>query len=378
MPRDVGRLRNPELEALLVEEGRLEANLNAEAFAFSGLKDLDTALGLIAAKLRIALLYLEALGPGSGLPLDRERQALAAERSGDALRLLQELLAEDLGEDQDREVRESTAYTKVRELFEQFLLRGGAGLLAFREENERKSRLVARATVEALRKYLPQANYDCGIEEGQELIYSSERMQLPLSQAVLYLETVLLPDLERRLAENPADPSLQRQRKAMSEKLAGLRKMRFIPRSTPIVVERDFYTEWWSGFTADGELLVSLPIPARFRSGTNLDRLKELVQGEVVRRLAGRRVCPELDRDLAFRKSLASGRYGSSRLARFKLDLRRGFSALKSLYPALQRLEDKGELAGLLELVGSRGRAEAQRAIEGLLRNTGSSPPLLP
>jgi hypothetical protein len=376
--RDIGRPRNPALEALLAEERHLEAMLDAEAFAFSGLKDLDTVLGLIAVKLRIALLHMEALVPGSGLPLDRERQALAAERSGEALRLLQELFSEDLSEDQNKVVMESAAYTRVRELFQQFLLRGGAGLLASREEDERRNRLVARATVEALRKYLPQENYDCGIDEGLEVIYPSERMQLPLSQAVLYLETVLLPDLERQLAENPADPFLQRQKQAMSEKLAGLRKMRFIPRSTPIVVERDFYTEWWSGYTADGELLVSMPIPVRLRSGTNLDRLRELVQGEVVRRLAGKRVCPELDRDLAFRKSLASGRYGSSRLPRFKMDLHRGFGALKSLYPALQRLEDKGELAGLLELVRSRGRGAAQRAIEGLLRSSVSSPPLLP
>jgi hypothetical protein len=188
----------------------------------------------------------------------------------------------------------------------------------------------------------------------------------------------MMPDLERQLAENPADPLLQRQRQALCEKLTELRRMRFIPRSTPIVVERDFYTDWWSGYTADGELLVSVPLPVRLRSGTNLDRLKELVQGEVVRRLAGRRVCPELDRDLRFRKSLASGRYGSTRLPRFKLDLHRGFGALKSLYPALQRLEDKRELSGLLELVRRRSRGAAQRAIEGLLRNTGRPPPLLP
>jgi hypothetical protein len=116
----------------------------------------------------------------------------------------------------------------------------------------------------------------------------------------------------------------------------------------------------------------------RFRSGTNLDRLKELVQGEVVRRLAGRRVCPELDRDLAFRKRAASGRYGSSRVPRFKLDLKRGYGALKSLYPALQRLEDKKEIATLIDLVRNRGRGAARRAVEGLLQNTSAPTPLLP
>jgi hypothetical protein len=378
MPGDLGLPRDPQLESLLVEEGRLSERMAAESFAYSGLKDLDSALELIAVKLSIALHQMESLAREPPPPAERQRQELAAGRAGEAVRLLEELLSDNLSEDQKSAVTESPGYGRVRELFQQLLLRGGAGLLAPRQAEQRRNRLVARAMVGALRKYLPQLDYACGIEEGREVLYSSERMRLPLSQAVLYLETELLPELDRQLTLNPADPLLQSGRRSMAEKLAELRKMKFIPRSTPIVIERDFYTEWWSGYTADGELLVSVPLPVSFRSGTNLDRLKELVQAEVVRRLAGRGVSPELDRDLRYRKSLASGRHGSSRLPRLKLDLRRGFGALKSLYPVLQRLEDKRELASLVELVRSESRGAAQRSLEGLLRGASASPPLLP
>jgi hypothetical protein len=378
MPIDVSLPRDTLLDALLEEEGRLEERMGAEAFAYSGLKDLDAALELTAVKLSIALHLLEALARELPPPSEQRHQELAAGRAAEALSLLEELLSENLSEDQKNTVTESPGYARVREIFQQFLLHGGAGLLAPREEEQRKNRAVARAMVDALRKFLPQLDYACGIEEGREVQYSSEHMHLPLSQAVLYLETQLLPELDRELAQNPADPLLQRRKRSMTEKLAELRRLKFIPRSTPIVIEKDFYTEWWSGYTADGELLVSVPLPVRFRSGTNLDRLKELVQADVVRRLAGKRVSAELDRDLRYRKSLASGRHGSSRLPRFKLDLRRGFGALKRQYPVLQRLEDKRELAALVELIRSEPRGAAQKALEGLVRSTAAPLPLLP
>jgi len=292
LPLELGRPGEPALDALLAEERRLEAQVQSESLAFSGLKDLDTALALIETKLRIALHQLELLADQPSTEAAAERRAAAAGKSSQALGLLEELLSENLSEDQNRMVMESPGYERVRGLFQGFLLQGGAALLSRREEEQRNSRLVARAMAAALRKHLPPSDWECGIEEGQEVLYSSRRMRLPLSQAVLYLEQVMLPEL--------------------------------------------------------------------------------------VRRLAGKRICPELDRDLRFRKSLQSGRCGSSRLPRFKLDLKRGFSALKALYPALHRLEDKRELAGLIELVRSAGRGAAQKAIEALLAKAERPPPLLP
>ena len=48
-----------------------------------------------------------------------------------------------------------------------------------------------------------------GIEEGDEVTYSSPNMKLPLSQAIHYIENELLPELERRLEGNPGDARLQ-------------------------------------------------------------------------------------------------------------------------------------------------------------------------
>jgi hypothetical protein len=96
-----------------------------------------------------------------------------------------------------------------------------------------------------------------------------------------------------------------------------------------------------------------------------------------VRRLAGRRVCPELDREYRYRRSLESGRAGSTRLPGFKLDTRHGFSELKNLYPALKRIEDKQELAALAQLAHGRGRLAAVNAVLGLMKKDKASPPLL-
>ena len=100
------------------------------------------------------------------------------------------------------------------------------------------------------------------------------------------------------------------------------RKLRFFPRSTPVLLEKGYYTEGMTGYTVDGEMLVTVPIPVSFRSGTNLDRIMELVRMDVVRRIAGRGVSPEIDREYRRLRSLESGTRGSSRTASMKLEPR--------------------------------------------------------
>jgi hypothetical protein len=291
-----------------------------------------------------------------------------------AARRLDELQEENLSEEQHGLVAASPGYARVRELFQSFILQGGGGYLEPEEPEARQARLVAGAVIGALRKYGREPE---GIPEGQEVVYSSRNMLMPLSQAVHYLENEALPALERELAADPGNAGLQAQAREAAARLQAYRSMRFAPRSTPIVIEKNFYTEWWSQFSADGELLVSIALPVRFRSGTNLDRLRDLVRAEVVRRLAGRRVCPALDREYRYRRSLESGRTGSTRLPGFKLDTRLGFAELKNLYPGLKRIENKPELAALAELAGSRGRLAAVSAVQGLMRKDKPSPPLL-
>jgi hypothetical protein len=362
-----GPVLDPELERLLAEEERLEAEAQAERFAASGLKDLDGELAIVEVKLRLALRLMEAARPDHALIRDK---ALGAARR------LEELQEENLSEEQRGLVTAAPGYVRARELFQSFILRGGGGYLEPEEPESRKARLVAGAVVGALRKHLESAPVG-GIAEGEELTYSSPRMQLPLSQAIRYLETELLPELESSLAADPGNAELQARIRDARSRLANYRGLRFAPRSTPIVIEKGFYTEWWTGFSADGEMLVSIPLPVRFRSGTNLDRLRDLVRAEVVRRLAGRRVCPALDREYRFRRSLESGRAGSTRLPGFKLDTRRGFAELKGLYPGLKRIENKQELAALAELASGENRQAAVKALLGLMKKDKPTPPLL-
>jgi hypothetical protein len=392
-------VQDPVLKELLAEEERLGETARAEALAASGLKDLDGELAIVEVKLRIALRLMEAPNPQHELIRDR---ALAAARR------LEELQAENISEDQRGLLTSAPGYARIRELFQSFVLRGGGGYLEVEEPGSRNARIVARAVVDSIRKYLndrydpsfrtedlpptlrklaniflpilaPEGEepppYD--IEEGQELTYTSQKMRLPLSQAVLYLERELIPELERTLEQDPGNHEVQRELRSARERLFAYRNLRFAPRSTPINIEKNFYTEWWSEFSSDGELLVSVPLAVSFRSGTNLDRLRDLVQSDVVRRLAGRKVCPALDREYRYRRSLESGRSGSSRVPSFKLDTRRGFSELKNLYPAMKRIENRQQFAALVDLVRSRGQLTAVNTFLSWMREEKPEPPLL-
>jgi hypothetical protein len=362
-----GPVLDAELERLLAEEERLEAHAQAQTFAASGLKDLDGELAIVEVQLQLALRLMRAPRPDHGQI--RARALHAARR-------LEELQEESLSEEQRGLIAEAPGYGRVRELFQSFILQGGGGYLQAEEPEARRARLVAGAVVGALRKYRSPAPPE-GIAEGEQQFYSSQKMLMPLSQAILYLENELLPELERGLAEDPGNQELQARVREARARLAAYRGLRFAPRSTPIVIEKGFYTEWWTQFSADGELLVSIPLPVRFRSGTNLDRLRDLVRSEVVRRLAGRRVCPALDREYRYRRSLESGRSGSTRLPGFKLDTLRGFAELKNLYPALRRIENKQELAALADVASRRSRLAAVKALLEMMQKDKPSPPLL-
>jgi len=385
-----------ELRSLEDKERALASRLRDLEIRYTGLRDLDLWLELIAVRLRIATAGLQGLGDGrreGSSSRDRaiREKALAAVHDLDELRLL------NLSEDQKGTLREVPAYQEVRTLLERFVAEGGGALLDQREQDERKNRAVARALVESLRKFvapedqyrqvfktehLPpllrrvvgffwpilarenQADPPYGIEEGQEVLLRSERMKMPMSQAIYYLENELLPRIEEELIREPADPFLQRRKAIVQEKIQEYRSVRFLPRATPLNLEKGFYTDWLSQYTADGELLVTVDVPVEMLSGTNLDRLKVYVQNEVVRRLAGKGVCPKLDADYGFRKSLESGRRGSSRLPGSKLDFSRGFGALREAFPVLRRLEDRRQLQELVELLRAAGARKTGRLLE--------------
>ena len=100
---------------------------------------------------------------------------------------------------------------------------------------------------------------------------SSERMKMPLSQAVYYLKTELMPQLRKDLEANPGSRDLQRQISLVQDKLREYKNTTFRSRATPINLEKGFYTDWLNQYTTDGELLVTVSIPVKYSSGTNLD-----------------------------------------------------------------------------------------------------------
>jgi hypothetical protein len=415
MDRYVEGQKDPLLRKMLDREAMLQNRVSEEDLRYSGLKDLESLLELAAVKFEIANHLLAHFDPSKPEPRGPAGESPTAEiiraRSTDAVNMLEELRNMNISEDQKDLIGEAEAYAKVRDGFERFILSGGGVFFETKIVDAKKIKFLSRAVVDSLRKFMasedryfpafktedlphffrrlvnfflpilaPEGQQDppYGIEEGEEVGVSSERMKMPLSQAVHYLETELMPQLRKDLEANPGSRDLQRRISLIQDKLREYKNITFRSRATPINLEKGFYTDWLTQYTADGELLVTISLPVKYKSGTNLDRLREMVQTEVVRKLAGKGICPALDDDYYFRKSLESGRRGSSRLPSFKLDFRRGFQELKTLYPALKRLEDKGEFQQLIDLVSSSSRKRSQRLLEGMLAGDSRDLPQLP
>jgi hypothetical protein len=391
------------LQDLLKRESLLEERISEDDLRYSGLKDLDETLALIAVKLEIANHLLSHFDPNRRSSEGRsETVDLIRQKSTSAVAMLEQLRNLNISEDQKSLIAEAPCYNYVRDQFQAFILRGGGVFLQAGIENANSMKKVSRALNESLRKFtapddryepvaktetlppllrrlvnffLPvlapegQADPPYGIEQGEEVQLSSQRMKMPLSQGIYYLETEVLPRLQNALEQNPGSPGIQRQIALVRDRLREYRSITFRIRATPINLEKGFYTDWLNQYTADGELLVTVPIGVTYNSGTNLDRLREIVQTEFVRRLAGEGICPALDEDYRFRRSLDSGLRGSSRLPSFKIDINRGFQEIKQLFPGLAALENKQEFRKLLETVRKQGRKRSQKLIENMLRS---------
>jgi hypothetical protein len=365
-------LLTAEIQSLRAEESRLEEDVRLTEESLSGLRDIDLVLSLAATKLALCVQLMKTVSTPAAQE-EITRTSLAA------LRLVEGLLSENISEDQKGIVQSNPLYPRVRARLEEFLMAGGGGFLEARQADARARRLLSRTIVASIRKftgiddrYVPldlddyppfvrkallllfpvmvrenpeQPPY--GIEEGQEVTSSSRSMKLPLTQAIFYMENELLPELEKKLEASPGSG-------------------RFFPRSTPVLLEKGYYTEGITGYTADGEMLVPIPMAVTYRSGTNLDRIMEQVRMDVVRRIAGKGVSAELDREYRHLRSLESGIRGSSRTASMKLDTSWGYRVVRQEFPFLARLSDKRRFE---ELVGEiqKGQGSAERRVEALM-----------
>ena len=197
---------------------------------FSGLRDIDAILRLAAAKLSLCLNLMKRAAI-------EQREQIIAEKALAALRLVESLLAENVSEDQRGLIQEDPRYAEVRSLLERFLLAGGSGFLEAPQADARRRRVLSRSIVAAIRRHaapddrsppLILEDYPpfiqtvlrslfpvmvrekpemppYGIEEGEEVVHSSPNMKLPLSQAIFYMENELIPELEKKIAEDPGN-----------------------------------------------------------------------------------------------------------------------------------------------------------------------------
>ncbi len=388
-----------ETRRLLEEEARLDADVRAAEEGLSGLRDIDAILSLARTRLSLCLLLMKKIAGITDPAGTASLRATVTEKGLSALRLVEGLLAENVSEDQRGIIQANPLFVEFGARLEEFLLAGGGGFLESRQTDARRRRLLSRSVAGAIRKYLGEDDRypplalesypplvrrlllflfpemvrehpeqpPYGIEEGEEVTYSSRAMKLPLSQAIFYMENELLPELEAKLAESPGTASLQAEIRRVRERVEDYRKLRFFPRSTPVLLEKGFYTEGMTSYSQDGEQLVPIPLPVRLRSGTNLDRKMELVRMDVVRRLAGKGISREIDREYRRLRSLESGTRGSSRAASMKIDAAWGYRVLKREYPFLLRLSDKDKFQDLVRLLQSTGPGPGERLIESLV-----------
>jgi hypothetical protein len=400
-----------ETRTLLEEESRLANAVRAVEESLAGLRDIDLLLSLAATRLTLCLQLMKRITGRADPAARRELGEMITEKSLAALRLVEGLLAENISEDQKGIVQASPLYLKVKNLLEQFLLAGGGGFMESRQTDARKRRVLSQSIVGAIRKYTGEDDRyppfeleryppvvqklllflfpvmirpdpqmpPYGIEEGQEVTYASQNMKLPLSQAIFYMENELLPDLKMKLAQSPGAGALQEEIHRVQARVDDYKKLRFFPRSTPVLLEKGYYTEGMTGYTADGEMLVPIPLPVSFKSGTNLDRKMELVRMDVVRRIAGRKVSRDIDREYRRLRSLASGIRGNSRTTSMKLDAVWGYRVLRQDFPFLRRLTDKAMFQELVRLVHAAGPASSESRIAALIeRDQGAAEILSP
>ena len=387
------------LKGMREKEDELEKANEIQETAYSGLKDIGSLLELVQIKFQIALLLIDNMPAKRESSVYGEMEEMARDRTQRAVRILDELAHENISEDQKEILAKDPAYKEARELLQQLLLKGGAFLFEARQQNSKKAKILSKAVADSLEKYsqpddryrqlfkteeLPSAirklvnllfsalapenpkKPPFGIEFEEEL-YSSEKIKMPLSQAIYYIENELLPGLRKSLENNAGNPLIQRQIRSLENRAEEYKRLKFIPRSNPVLLDKGFHTDWISSYTADGELLVNVALPVTFKSGTNVSRVQELVQAELTRRIAGKGICPELDEEYRYLKRLESGTRGNSRLPSFKVNTARGFRILKSNFPALKKLERREDFIQLMEHYRAHGKRSIQKFLTQLI-----------
>ncbi len=373
----------------------LQEEIDRTALIYSGLKEITPILRLADRRFSLCRHYLNALTIKPPVIPVREIYEKAKEAANFGLNSLESLLRTELSNEDRAVIIKDPQYIRVKEKLQNIILTGGGVFFEAKAVSAKKLKLISKTLAASIKKFsIRDDNYPppktenyprfikeliniffpvllrsnqqpppYGIEEGEERLYRSEKIKMPLSQAILYYEEELLPELKRNLLENPGNIFIQQQIYSVGKKVEEYKHLKFIPRSTPLVIEKDFYTDWISGYTENGELLVNVPVPAEFGSKTNTDRIMELVRMDFVKSIAGKGVSGELDKQYKYLKSLKSGIRGSSRTPSLKVDTQIGYRLLKHDIPFLSCLENKDAFLKLSQTITGRTLNEAGRTI---------------
>ncbi len=390
------------LKRFIEDERELSTKVNRLRVLYSGLVDIDLSLELVVIRFKICLHIVNRL---SSLKDTNKRTAyhnMAKQYGMKALDEMEMIKIPEVSDDEKETIKKHPRFREAKELLQQIILAGGGVFWENDKKDDRILRVVAKILARSIKKYYkrddtyPPPNLDSypewvrklvnllfpvlvprdqkpppyGIEEGEEVEYRYEKIKLPLSQAILYYEEEVLPDLKESLRKKPGDERVQREIGRVQSLLGEYKKLKFIPRATPIVIESGFYTEWFSGYTENGEMLVTVPIFSTQKSGTNLDRLMELVRMDFVKQIATKKLFSELRDYYRYLKSIDSGRLGDSRTPSMKLNTRLAFGMIKREIPTLKMLEDKRKFRKLLDIVSKNKGSIANRKVFKLLSDT--------
>ncbi len=370
-PSEPWKVRLNDLE---LRETALSQRFERVRREYSGLFDIELALELIKCRIDIALLALGVMSDrslGFSATDILHRKASVAARTG--VSLFNELVGACA--ESDETLDSFSLYPEVRSAIDALILAGGAGFFREHVEEGAAHEFLLGVVADAIRKYaapddryrplfgsrrrrgvfasflyrfLPmsarETEFDpCGVDESE--VEHVGTIALPLPQAILFYEREVLPEVEPSGGERA-----ERVRRIISE----LRSISVRPRARPLLHPGDYYTAGLVRFSSEGEPLVPVSIPAAYRTGTNLDRVMELVRDEVTRNIAGTGLLPALDAELDRLRSLESGRAGSALFPRSRLDTRRWFPRLKERFPQVAVLENRKVFPHLLDRAKSR------------------------
>lgn len=240
----------PSLEELEHCEAELLVQVASADRDYAGLRNLDHVLGLVECRMQIALLILQLLAAAEK-PATRLR---AREAAGAAIVMLDELVASGVSDDQRSTISDHPSYAGAKQSLERLILAGGGSLLEAETRPVFKARLVSGVVAAALRAHAaPDDRY-------YQLI-RPESLPRWLRTPVRLLFAVIAPEHQADLPygiEDGAEEQLSAERIHLALRQAIL-----------------FLRE---------EVLV--PLAVRYRSGRNLDRVRDTVKQQVTRRLA--------------------------------------------------------------------------------------------